>query len=92
MMFCCFVLWWLLLCVWFFSLGNEANGKAFQEPGGSACILGMVKLQRFRRMALRLLTQLILLEGVYSRCRLSYLDGGVVLAIGSFELVVTKVP
>lgn len=43
--------------------GNVANGQAFRDAGGTSCALQMISYHKPRRMALRLLTQLVLLEG-----------------------------
>ena len=43
--------------------GNEQNGEVFRENGGTKCTLTLVNYNKPRRLALRLLTQLILLKG-----------------------------
>ena len=48
--------------------GNDINGRAFSEAGGSVCVIEMIHMPNYRRMALRLMTQLILLEGTYYYC------------------------
>ena len=41
----------------------DINGRAFSEAGGHVCLTDMIHMTSYRRMALRLMTQLILLEG-----------------------------
>ena len=48
------------------ALGNVQNGQVFREFGGSRMTLELVIYRKPRRMALRLITQLILLPGVLS--------------------------
>ena len=43
--------------------GVEVNGQVFRENGGTSCALSLVGFKKSRRMALKLLRQLILLEG-----------------------------
>ena len=43
--------------------GSEANGEVFRDNGGTKCVLALINYNKPRRMALRLLTQLILLKG-----------------------------
>ncbi len=43
--------------------GDVANGQVFRDAGGTDCALQMISYHKPRRMALRLLTQLVLLEG-----------------------------
>ena len=47
----------------YFCVGSDINGRAFREAGGSICVMDMIYFKRYRRMALRLMTQLILLDG-----------------------------
>ena len=43
--------------------GSEQNGEVFRENGGTKCTITLVNYNKPRRLALRLLTQLILLKG-----------------------------
>ncbi|XP_019848853.1 PREDICTED: WD repeat and FYVE domain-containing protein 3-like isoform X2 [Amphimedon queenslandica] len=45
--------------------GSDINGRAFREAGGSICVMDMLNFKRYRRMALRLMTQLVLLDEGY---------------------------
>lgn len=44
-------------------IGNQHNGCAFRDAGGTMSALELTNYQKPRRMALRIITQLILLEG-----------------------------
>ena len=44
-------------------LGNHSNGHVFHDNGGTVCVMEMLGMKKFRRMALRLITQLIMLDG-----------------------------
>ncbi len=46
--------------------GNQLNGRAFRDAGGDRCAVEMANYKKPRRMALRIVTQLILLEGIYT--------------------------
>ena len=47
-----------------FSLARVQNGQLFREAGCVKCVLQMMIYKEFRRMAQRLITQLILLDGM----------------------------
>ena len=44
---------------------NDINGFAFHEASGSICVMEMIQIHRHHHMDLRLMAQLILLEGNY---------------------------
>ena len=45
--------------------GEELNGQVFRENDGTKCALSLLRFKKPRRMALKLLRQMILLEGTY---------------------------
>ena len=45
--------------------GVELNGVVFRENGGVKCALTLIRFKKPRRMALKLMRQLILLEGMW---------------------------
>ena len=42
---------------------NKMNGQMFSEKGGTSCALELIAYKKPRRMALRLITQILLLPG-----------------------------
>ena len=61
-------------CIFLFPYsGNEQNGDVFRENGGTKCALTLVNYNKPRRLALRLLTQLILLKG--KACHIGSIEG-----------------
>ena len=71
----------------FSPLGVEQNGQVFRENGGTSCTLSLLYYSTPRRMALKLLRQLILLAGGCGIGGCGGCGAGVTLCMSLFKKV-----